>query len=83
MREQDPARSARADPPHLHGRWRPEDAVNGMRICKLARCRWLEVRTGRLVHCFSARKYHFDEPFANRRLGSHVGILYLHSATKL
>jgi hypothetical protein len=34
--------------------------------------------TGHLVHFFSKRTYHFDQPFANRRLGSHAGILNLH-----
>jgi hypothetical protein len=83
-----------------------------MRICRLARCRWLGVRrsrdsyhrsageqaidgrevegflelsasTGRLVHFFPTRQYHFDQPFASRRLGSHAGSLNVHSATKL
>jgi hypothetical protein len=43
----------------------------------------LSASTGRLVHRFSARQYHFDHPFAIAAWGSHVWVLNLHSVTKL
>jgi hypothetical protein len=43
----------------------------------------LSASTGRLVHFFPARQYHFDHPFAIAAWGSHVWVLSLHSVTKL
>jgi hypothetical protein len=43
----------------------------------------LNARTGRLVHFFSGRQYHFNQPSSIAAWGSHVWILNLNSVTKL
>jgi hypothetical protein len=43
----------------------------------------LSAGTGRLVHLFTARRYHFDHPFAIAAWHGQVWVLNRHSVTKL